>query len=58
MKKSAPNDVYRELLKGKTIALVMDHELRGVTPEMIDWWWDNVDNESYKMWQPDDHIPR
>jgi len=37
MKKSSPDVVYKELLKGKPVALVMEHELRGVTPEMLDW---------------------
>ena len=42
--------------KGKTIDLVVDHELPGVTPEMIDWWWDNIDSsDRYKLWHPDDH---
>jgi len=48
--------VYEELLKGKTAFLVMEHELHGVTPEMIDWWWDNMDNDSYILWQPEDHV--
>ncbi|OGN91530.1 MAG: hypothetical protein A2Z75_07640 [Chloroflexi bacterium RBG_13_50_10] len=56
MKKSSPEVVYKELLKGKTVALVMEHELRGVTPEMLDWWWDNMDNDTYKLWNPQDHI--
>ena len=56
MKKSTAKEVYQELLKGKTVALVMEHELPGVTPEMIDWWWDNMDNESYKKWQPEEHF--
>ncbi|MHA1256172.1 MAG: DAPG hydrolase family protein [Promethearchaeota archaeon] len=42
--------------KGKTIDLVVDHELLGVTPEMIDWWWDNIDvTNRYKLWHPEDH---
>lgn len=40
MTKSLAEVVYKELLEGKTHALVMEHELHGVTPEMIDWWWD------------------
>jgi hypothetical protein len=37
--------------------LVVRHELRGVTPEMIDWWWDNIDTtERYRMWHPDSHL--
>jgi hypothetical protein len=42
MKKSSPQVVYKELLKGKPKPLVMEHELRGVAPEMLDWWWDNM----------------
>lgn len=42
--------------KGKTIDLVIDHTLYGVKPEMIDWWWDNIDTtERYKLWHPKDH---
>ena len=56
MKKSSPQAVYKELIKGKPLTLVMEHELRGVTPEMLDWWWDNMDNNTYKLWNPQDHI--
>jgi len=39
-----------------TTDLIVDHELKGVTPEMIDWWWDNINNtERYKLWHPKDH---
>jgi hypothetical protein len=48
--------VYKELLKGKTVNLVMEHELHGVTPAMINWWWDNMDNDSYRLWHPEDHL--
>ncbi|MFW9879694.1 MAG: DAPG hydrolase family protein [Candidatus Thorarchaeota archaeon] len=42
--------------ESKTIDLVVDHKLNGVTPEMIDWWWDNIDTtERYKLWHPKDH---
>jgi hypothetical protein len=45
-----------KMSKGKTIDLVVDHSLLGVTPEMIDWWWDNIDTtERYKLWHPKDH---
>ena len=56
MKKSSPDMVYKELLQGKTVALVVEHELHGVTPEMIDWWWDNMDNDTYRLWHPRDHL--
>ena len=53
------NKLMEQILKsskGKTIDLVVDHELPGVTPEMIDWWWDNIDSsDRYKLWHPDDH---
>jgi hypothetical protein len=55
MKESLPQEIYKDLLKGQTVALVMEHDLPGVTPEMIDWWWDNIDNESYKLWHPQEH---
>ena len=48
--------VYKELLKGATVSLVVEHELCGVTPEMLDWWWDNMDNDTYRLWHPQDHL--
>jgi len=43
---------------GKTAAVpdaVVDHEeLVGVTPEMIDWWWVNME-KGYPLWEPNDH---
>ena len=34
---------------------VVDHgELEGVTPEMIDWWWVNME-KGYPLWEPNDH---
>jgi hypothetical protein len=56
MGKTSPKDVYKELLKGETVSLVVEHELRGVTPEMLDWWWDHMDNDTYKLWNPKDHV--
>jgi len=42
--------------ESKTIDIVNNHELAGVTPEMIDWWWDNIDTtERYKKWHPKAH---
>ncbi len=42
---------------GRTQTVVIDHELRGVAPDMITWWWDNIDTtERYKLWHPKDHI--
>jgi succinate dehydrogenase / fumarate reductase, flavoprotein subunit len=35
--------------------ITVDHdELVGVTPEMIDWWWVNME-KGYPLWEPTDH---
>ena len=56
---SEPDKIMEQIIKmseGKTIDLVVDHILPGVTPEMIDWWWDNINTtERYKLWHPEDH---
>jgi hypothetical protein len=42
--------------KSETVDLVVDHELWGVTPKMLDWWWAHIDTtERYKLWHPKDH---
>ena len=49
-------DIAR-MSKSETVDLIVDHELQGVSPEMIDWWWDHINNtERYKLWHPKDHI--
>lgn len=35
-------------------AVVEHEELIGVTPEMIDWWWVNME-KGYPLWEPNDH---
>ena len=36
--------------------LVVEHEIPRVTPEMITWWWANIqDTQRYKLWHPQDH---
>lgn len=53
-------DVITKLLeesKSETVDLVVEHELPGVTPEMIDWWWDNIGTtERYKLWHLEDRF--
>ena len=40
----------------ETTDLILDHHLKGVIPEMIDWWWDHIDStERYKLWHQKDH---
>jgi hypothetical protein len=47
---------YARKSEGKTVDLIIDHELPGVIPEMLDWWWDHIDTtERYKLWHPKDH---
>jgi hypothetical protein len=41
--------------KGKTIDLVVEHELPGITPEQVNWFFAHAD-EYYKLWHPGDHI--
>ena len=31
-----------------------EHEIHGVTVEMIDWWWDNME-KGYVLWHPTEH---
>ncbi len=52
-----PLDSYK-IKPGQSAAVpdaVVDHgELVGVTPEMIDWWWVNME-KGYPLWEPNDH---
>lgn len=34
--------------------MVVDHMIPGVTPEMLDWWWVNME-KGYELWCPDEH---
>ncbi len=34
--------------------LVVEHEIPGITPDMIDWWWVNME-KGYELWCPDEH---
>ncbi|MGQ9721899.1 MAG: DAPG hydrolase family protein [Candidatus Jordarchaeum sp.] len=53
-------EIIRKMIEesnSKTVDLVIEHELRDVTPEMIDWWWDHIDNtQRYELWHPEDHV--
>jgi hypothetical protein len=54
-----PIPIERYKIKpGQTAAVpdaVVDHdELVGITPEMIDWWWVNME-KGYPLWEPNDH---
>jgi succinate dehydrogenase/fumarate reductase flavoprotein subunit len=54
---SIPIERYK-IKPGQTTVVpdaVVDHaELVGVTPEMIDWWWVNME-KGYPLWEPNDH---
>jgi succinate dehydrogenase/fumarate reductase flavoprotein subunit len=52
-----PMDQYKHTSaqKGTVPDAVVDHdEIVGVTPEMIDWWWVNME-KGYPLWEPNDH---
>ena len=34
--------------------IVVDHVIPGVTTEMIDWWWVNME-KGYELWCPEEH---
>jgi hypothetical protein len=34
--------------------IVVDHTIPGVTEEMLDWWWVNME-KGYELWCPDEH---
>jgi hypothetical protein len=34
--------------------IVVDHIIPGVTEEMLDWWWVNME-KGYELWCPDEH---
>ena len=44
-------------LCGHENAVVVEQEIKGVTPEMLDWWWDNINTtERYQLWHPSEHL--
>ncbi len=48
---------YRRNEDGHGWEIIANHEIHGVTPIMIDWWWDNINTtQRYKLWHPTDHI--
>ncbi|MEY4766933.1 MAG: hypothetical protein RI907_3606 [Pseudomonadota bacterium] len=43
--------------KQLNVPLTIDQEIKGITPAMLDWWWDHIGNtERYRLWQPIDHV--
>ena len=43
--------------KNLNVTLTIVQEIRGITPEMLNWWWDHIGNtERYRLWQPIDHV--
>jgi hypothetical protein len=50
-------EINRRLSRRRFTRLIVEHQIPGVTPEMVDWWWDNINTtERYKLWHPKDHI--
>ena len=44
-----------EVSEGKTVDLVVDQEVRGVTPEMFQWWTTQIATR-YTIWFPQAHL--
>lgn len=39
-----------------TFRVIVNQEIKGITPDMLAWWWDHIDNLArYRLWQPIDH---
>lgn len=37
--------------------VVVDQEIKNLTPDMVNWWWDNINTTSrYKRWHPTAHV--
>jgi DAPG hydrolase PhiG domain len=44
-------------MKNGAWKITANHEIGGVIPQMIDWWWDHIDtSERYRLWHPTDHV--
>lgn len=36
--------------------VIVDQEIKGLTPDMMNWWWDNINTTArYKQWHPTAH---
>jgi hypothetical protein len=48
---------YGAIDKNLNVTLTIVQEIRGITPEMLSWWWDHIGStERYRLWQPIDHV--
>jgi hypothetical protein len=48
---------YGAVDKNFNVTLTISQEIRGITPEMLSWWWDHIGNTArYRLWQPVDHV--
>ena len=37
--------------------VIVDQEIKGLTPDMMNWWWDNIDSTyRYQRWHPTAHL--
>ncbi|MBA54386.1 MAG: hypothetical protein CMK89_08030 [Pseudomonadales bacterium] len=40
-----------------TKKVIVNQEILGITPDMLDWWWDNINTTSrYRGWHPTAHV--
>jgi hypothetical protein len=54
VEKSKKGAICMEEVKYPEGWAVVDHVIPGVTPEMLDWWWVNME-KGYELWCPDEH---
>lgn len=48
---------YGPVDKKLNVTLTIVQEIRGITPDMLAWWWDHIGNTArYRLWQPIDHV--
>lgn len=49
---------YTRFVSGFLVrTVVVDQEIKGITPDMLDWWWDNINTTArYKRWHPTAHV--
>lgn len=48
------HDAVEELPNGQVRLHLVDH-LEGVTPAMYEWWFGNMERDTYMQWHPHDH---
>ncbi|WP_290581606.1 DAPG hydrolase family protein [Ketobacter sp.] len=53
-----PRGSYEMVANGwLTKKVIVNQEILGITPDMLDWWWDNINTTNrYRGWHPTAHV--